>query len=85
MVEAGAFAQFQQVVRPGALDHGAGTDRASGGDHEGKKGSKGFWTRIGAAWPHQNGDGFNIQLDCVPVDGRIVLRPAKAEDEEAGA
>lgn len=52
---------------------------------EGKKGSKGFWTRIGAAWPHQNGDGFNIQLDCVPVDGRIVLRPAKAEDEEAGA
>ena len=40
VVEAGAFAQFQQVVRPGALDHGAGTDRASGGDHEGKKGSK---------------------------------------------
>ena len=35
---------------------------------------KGFWTRIGAAWQHKDGKGFNIQLDVVPLDGRIQLR-----------
>lgn len=40
------------------------------------KGSKGFWTRIGSAWPHQDGKGFNIQLDAVPLDGRIIIRVA---------
>ncbi len=35
---------------------------------------EGFWTRIGSAWPHQDGQGFNIQLDCVPLSGRITLR-----------
>ena len=35
---------------------------------------EGFWTRIGSQWPHQDGSGFNIQLDCVPLAGRITLR-----------
>ncbi|MGD9689497.1 MAG: hypothetical protein AB7K52_07175 [Phycisphaerales bacterium] len=38
------------------------------------KGDKGFWTRIGAAWPHADGKGFNLQVDCVPLDGRLTLR-----------
>lgn len=37
---------------------------------------KGFWTRIGSAWPHADGHGFNLQLDVVPLDGRITLRIA---------
>ncbi|WP_020472321.1 hypothetical protein [Zavarzinella formosa] len=37
---------------------------------------KGFWTRIGAAWQHKDGKGFNIQLDVVPLDGRVQLRVA---------
>jgi hypothetical protein len=38
------------------------------------KGSqKGFWTRIGVAWPHKNGQGFNIHLDVIPLDGDIRL------------
>ena len=41
-----------------------------------REGQKGFWTRIGSAWAHQDGSGFNIQLECVPLDGRIVLRVA---------
>lgn len=41
-----------------------------------REGKKGFWTRIGSAWAHQDGSGFNIQLDCVPLDGRVVLRVA---------
>ena len=39
-----------------------------------RDGQKGFWTRIGSAWPHADGKGFNVQLDCVPLDGRITLR-----------
>lgn len=35
-----------------------------------------YWTRIGAAWAHKDGKGFAIQLDCVPLDGRISLRTA---------
>ena len=34
---------------------------------------KAIWTRIGAAWPHENGPGYSIRLDALPVDGRIVL------------
>ena len=32
-----------------------------------------IWTRIGAAWPHRKGPGFSIQLDALPLEGRIVL------------
>ncbi len=39
-----------------------------------REGGKGFWTRIGSAWAHGDGKGFNIQLDVVPLDGRITLR-----------
>ena len=37
---------------------------------------KGFWTRIGVAWAHKDGKGFNIQLECVPFDGKITVRVA---------
>ncbi|QYU65971.1 hypothetical protein J4558_13225 [Leptolyngbya sp. 15MV] len=40
----------------------------------GQDNKKGFWTRIGAAWPHADGNGFNIQIETVPLDGRITLR-----------
>lgn len=38
------------------------------------RGEKGFFTRIGAAWPNADGKGFNVQLDVAPLDGRITLR-----------
>jgi len=37
-------------------------------------GQKSFWTRIGTVWTHADGNGFNIQLECTPLDGRITLR-----------
>jgi hypothetical protein len=46
-----------------------------------REGSDGFWTRIGAAWPHRDGKGFNIQLDVAPLDGRITLRLPSAKPE----
>ena len=42
---------------------------------------KSFWTRIGSAWAHADGKGFNIQLEFVPLDGRIVLRIASEKKE----
>jgi hypothetical protein len=39
-----------------------------------REGQKGFWTRIGAALAHADGKGFTIQVDAVPLDGRISLR-----------
>jgi hypothetical protein len=46
-----------------------------------REGSEGFWTRIGAAWPHADGNGFNIQLETYPLDGRITLRAASEKSE----
>ena len=40
------------------------------------KAGKGFWPRIGSAWTHKDGKGFNVQIDVVPLDGRITLRVA---------
>jgi hypothetical protein len=45
------------------------------------KQKKGFWTKIGAAWAHQDGRGFNIQLSAFPVSGELVLRD-KSEAKE---
>jgi hypothetical protein len=41
-----------------------------------REGQKGYWTRIGVAWAHADGKGFNVQLECVPLDGRVSLRVA---------
>jgi hypothetical protein len=41
-----------------------------------REGHKGFFTRIGVAWPHKDGNGFNVQIESVPLDGRITLRVA---------
>jgi hypothetical protein len=40
-----------------------------------------FWTRIGVAWQHQDGQGFNVQIETVPLDGRISLRIASEKKE----
>jgi hypothetical protein len=45
------------------------------------EGQKSFWTRIGVAWAHADGKGFNVQLEVVPLDGRISLRVASEKKE----
>lgn len=39
-----------------------------------REGKKGFWTRIGSTWAHNDGKGFNIQLECVPPSPAVSLR-----------
>jgi hypothetical protein len=47
---------------------------------------KSFWTRIGAAWDHEDAKGMTLQLDLVPVNGgRIVLREPNAEEGQTEA
>lgn len=46
-----------------------------------REGQKGIFTRIGAAWPHKDGKGFNIQLEVVPLDGRVSLRLASEKKD----
>jgi hypothetical protein len=41
-----------------------------------------FWLNIGVAFPHDDGKGFNVFLQALPLgDSKIVLREA---DEKAG-
>jgi hypothetical protein len=42
-----------------------------------------FWLDIGAAFPHEDGKGYNIVLQALPIDGRVVLRVPKDEDQDS--
>lgn len=44
-----------------------------------RDGAKAIWNRIGSAWAHSDGKGFSVQLDAVPVDGRVSLRVYESE------
>lgn len=50
------------------------------------RGKKAFWHKIGAAWAHEDGKGFALRLDYLPLNGQeIVIReplPEKTETEE---
>ncbi len=45
------------------------------------KDKKAIWTRIGAAWEQQKGGGINLELEALPLDGKLVLMPPKADGE----
>jgi hypothetical protein len=38
------------------------------------------WTKVGVAFPHKEGAGYNIQLRSLPLDGKLVVLPATAEE-----
>ena len=43
---------------------------------------KGHWTRIGAAWQHKDGKGYDIDMSCTPVDGRVTLREMRDQRQQ---
>ena len=54
---------------------------------EGPHGSKSaYWTKIGAAWIHDDGEGLNLSLEFIPTDttGRLVIRANKADTQTQG-
>lgn len=46
-----------------------------------REGRKAYWTRIGRLFPQKDGKGFDLVLNALPVNGRIVIRQ---EQREAG-
>lgn len=47
--------------------------------HVTQRGEKSYWNKVGAAWAHKDGQGYTLQLETCPINGRIVLR-APLED-----
>ena len=43
-----------------------------------------FWLNLGLVFDHKDGKGFNIMLQALPLDGKIVCREI-TEDDKAGA
>ena len=42
------------------------------------------WARIGAAWPHKDGKGFNLKLELLPADGgNITLRVYEPDSDRS--
>lgn len=48
------------------------------------EGETAFWTKIGAAWTHEDGDGFNLQLSAMPLSGRLIVRKPKPQADREG-
>jgi hypothetical protein len=49
------------------------------------EGDTAFWTKIGGAWPHEDGEGFNLVLTAFPLHGRLVVRKPKPKADDASA
>lgn len=49
------------------------------------EGDKARWTRIGAAWLHNDKKGANLKFDLVPLAGRVVIREVTENDADEGA
>jgi len=44
-----------------------------------REGQDDFWLNIGAAFMHQDGEGYNVVLQALPINGKIILRPPKSD------
>ena len=49
-----------------------------------REGQDDYWLNIGVAFPHKDGSGFNIVLQALPLDGKIVCREI-TDDEPSEA
>ena len=48
------------------------------------EGKDAFWHIVGSAWTNRDGS-FTLQLDSMPLDGKIVVRKRKDDKGEAEA
>lgn len=46
-----------------------------------REGQDDFWLNIGLAFGHADGKGYNVVLQALPIDGKIVLREPSEEEE----
>jgi hypothetical protein len=46
------------------------------------EGEQSIWTKVGAAWPHDDGKGFNIAITPgVSLSGKVVLREPRPQSD----
>src|SRR3546814_15919652 len=48
------------------------------------EGDNARWTDIGVAWATRDGKGFTLNLNALPLNGRVVMRINDAKDEKKG-
>jgi hypothetical protein len=48
-----------------------------------REGQDDFWLNLGLVFPHKDGGGFNIMLQALPLDGKIVCREITDDDKAA--
>lgn len=39
------------------------------------------WRKVGVAFPHGDGKGFNVEFDLIPLDGKLTLRVYEPKDK----
>ena len=47
-----------------------------------REGKEDYWLNIGVCFAHEDNDGFNLLLQAMPLDGKIVLRTYKEDEKE---
>ena len=49
-----------------------------------REGKDDFWLNLGVAFPHADGEGFNLLLQALPIDAKLVLRTYKDDEDDKG-
>ena len=47
-----------------------------------RDGKEDYWLNIGVCFSHDDAEGYNLLLQALPIDGKIVLRTYRDEEDE---
>ncbi len=47
-----------------------------------REGQEDYWLNLGLVFPHKDNGGFNIMLQALPIDGKIVCREIGDEESD---
>ena len=50
-----------------------------------REGKDDYWLNIGLAFPHNDGKGFNVMVQALPLNAKLVLREPAADEEQQPA
>jgi hypothetical protein len=48
-----------------------------------REGQEDYWLNLGIVFPHKDGKGFNVMLQALPLDAKIVCREITDDDKNA--
>ena len=47
-----------------------------------RENAKDYWLNIGVAFPHKDGKGWNLQLQALPLDSKLIIREVDEDDAD---